>query len=78
MENSHTLYHKMFTQNEQGGSQFAFSPSDFARQQMGRMFLVSMCLVAIVIPVKVSVQGLIELLNQNVKPPLSATYFCGS
>lgn len=45
----------MFTQNEQGGTQSAFSPSDFASQQMGRVFLVSICLVAIVIAVKVSV-----------------------
>lgn len=48
-------YHKVFTQNEQGGTQSAFSPSDLASQQMGKVFLVSMCLVAIVIAVKVSV-----------------------
>lgn len=66
MENSHSLYRKMFAQYEEGGTQFAFSPSDLARQQMGRVFLLSMCLVAIVLPVKVSVQGLIKLLNQKV------------
>lgn len=42
------------------------------------MFVVSVCLVAVVIAAKVSVQGLTELLNQNVEPPLSATYLCGS
>lgn len=26
MENSHTLYRKMFTQNEQGGAQFHLAP----------------------------------------------------
>lgn len=55
MENSHSLYHKMFTQNKQGEMQSAFSPSDFASQQMGRVFLVSVCLAATVIAVKVSV-----------------------
>lgn len=78
MENSHSLYHKMFTQNKQGEMQSAFSPSDFASQQMGRVFLVSVCLAATVIAVKVSVYGLIKLLNQNRKPPLSAMYFWGS
>lgn len=44
---------------------------DFTSQQMGRVFLLCMCLVAIIIAVKVSVQGLIKFLNQNAKPPLS-------
>lgn len=55
MENSHTVYHKMFTQNGQGATQPAFSPSDIASQQVGRMFLLSVCLVAIVIAIKVNV-----------------------
>lgn len=45
----------MFTHNKQGGMQSAFSPLDFASQQMRRVFLVSMCLAATVIAVKVSV-----------------------
>lgn len=40
----------MFIQNKQGEMQSAFSPSDFASQQMGRVFLVSVYLA-----VKVSV-----------------------
>lgn len=40
MENSHTPYYKMLTQNEQGATQSAFSPSDFVSQQVGRVFLL--------------------------------------
>lgn len=34
----------MLAQNEQGATQPAFSPSDFASHQMGGVFLLSMCL----------------------------------
>lgn len=63
MENSHNVYHKTFTQNEKGGAQSALGPQILQASRWEGCSSVSVCLVAVVIAVKVSVQGLTELLN---------------